>query len=422
MADRVVKFSQFANFFPRQMEALKLANGHRYFLYGGCRGPGKSYFLRKYLIYRLLRWAKLGFRGVRVGMFCETYPDLTERQITKIAGFPAWLGRVKETRADGLCFFLRPCFGGGKIALRNLDDPTKYQSAEFAGIAIDELTKNEERVFDELRGSLRWPGIADCFFVAASNPNGVGQQWVREYFVEKNLPENLADQSGEFCYLAARPDDNVHLDASYWKMLDSLPEALRRAWRDGDWYVSFEGVVFPEFGAENIVDCEPEPGLPIELAVDDGYIDPRAILFVQRTGSGVLVFDEIYESGVLAEAHILRVLERCRERGWGNPDLVTTGSEAAELRAVFRKHNLVARGELSKLVDRLGLLRRMVVDGNGVRSLKVHHRCRNLVWELTQGYRYPEKGRFSDHEKPLDGNDHAVEALGNWMWMRCRRM
>ena len=53
-------------------------------------------------------------------------------------------GRLVTGRAG---FRLHAQYGGGVLALRNLDDPNKYQDTRFAAIGIDELTKNPERTF-----------------------------------------------------------------------------------------------------------------------------------------------------------------------------------------------------------------------------------------------------------------------------------
>ncbi len=59
-------------------------------------------------------------------------------------------------------------------------------------------------------------------------------------------------------------------------------------------------------------------------------------------------------------------------------------------------------------------------DWEGVRSLLVNKRCKNLITELTDTYRYPEQGSRRDDEKPLDGNDHACDALRYWVHLRAR--
>lgn len=418
-----LRFSDLCTFFPKQIEATRQADAHRYFLYGGTRGPGKSHWLRWYLLRLVLRWGALGHSGVRVMLGCEDFPALVGRQITKIqTQFPPWLGQVRDSRRDGFGFFLRPEYGGGALIFCNLDDPTKYQSQEFAAIGIDELTKNSLQTFDILRGSLRWPGIEDTHFVAASNSNGIGQQWVRQYWIERRFPDELSSRATDFGYLAALPGDNPHLGASYWDELATLTGALRKSWLEGDWWASFEGLVYDEFDQENVTDEEPDPAKPIELAFDDGYIDPRCFLFIQRNSTGVLVFDELYHSRHLGAVCVGEVVDLCERQGWPRPELAVGSPEAIELREVMRRANIPARSEPHKIVDGIQVVRRLVRDGNGYRTLKVNRRCTNLLRELREGYRYPDGSRpRRDEEQPLDRDNHAVDALRYWCWVRARR-
>lgn len=434
-----MRFSELCGFFPKQAEATKMADQFRYFLYGGARGPGKSYWLRWYLVRLLLKWAAEGHRGVRVMLACEDFPSLRGRQVTKIATqMPLWLGEVANRQEDGFGFFLRPEYGNGAIIFANLDDPTKYQSQEFAAIAIDELTKNAQSTFDILRGSLRWPGIEDTHFVAASNSNGPGQKWVRDYWIEGLFPDELESKRGEFGYLPALPDDNPHLPQSYWEELNTLTGALRRSWLLADWYAMFEGLVYDEFDQDNVTDEEPDPDQPVELAFDDGYIDPRAILFIQRTSTGVLVFDELYHSRHLAAVCVEEVVNRCG-KWWGwvedddgqvvepkipkkRPEIAVGSPEAIELRERLRRGDIPTRNEPHKIVDGIQVVRRLVKDGAGYRALKVHRRCVNLLRELREGYKYPDGSKARrDEEIPLDKDNHAADALRYWAYVRARR-
>src|ERR1044072_8147720 len=139
-----------------------------YTLYGGAAGGGKSYWLRWYTVRWLIKkWKQTGIKGITAGLFCEDYPALKDRQLSKIAfEFPDWLGKHHADHKDfGNCYILSPEFGSGILAFRNLDDTSKYKSAEFALIAVDELTKNEEETFNLLRFRKRWKGISDTKFI-----------------------------------------------------------------------------------------------------------------------------------------------------------------------------------------------------------------------------------------------------------------
>ena len=109
---------------PKQREFMRAVNHHRYTLYGGAAGGGKSYILRWELVYLLLRMYKhTKQKGIRVGLFCESYPALKDRQISKIRmEFPEWLGSYKESTCE---FTLTDALGAGAICFRNLDNPAK---------------------------------------------------------------------------------------------------------------------------------------------------------------------------------------------------------------------------------------------------------------------------------------------------------
>jgi hypothetical protein len=416
-----VKFSELCGFSDKQWQATHASDEHLYTLFGGSRGPGKSFWLRWYMVRFLMQAAHDGFPGMRVMLGCEDYPSLYERQVSKVQiEFPPWLGNYQAARNE---YRLESRFGGGVIAFRNLDDPSKYQSAEFGCIGIDELTKNPERTFHILRASLRWKGFDRVRFVAATNPEA---NWVRNYWIERNLPENLAPVADQFAFVAALPDDNPHLPPSYWAMLDTLPGALRQAWRFGDWYAAVEGLVYDNFSEDNIVDWEPDPEQPVELAIDDGYIDPRATLFVQRRPDGaVFVFDELYEHKTLEETTIAHIHTRIAERGLRAPDLAVVSHEATALRDRLTEADIPAMnwlktkagGGKSTRLAAITETRSLICDGQGKRNLYVHRGCRRLLDELRAGYKYPE-GKHGLETFPQDGNDHACQALETYVWAR----
>jgi len=287
---------------PKQVIATETAEAHQFTLFGGARGPGKSYWLRGYLLRKLLQLATMGIVGARVGLFCEDYPSLKDRQISKIsAEFPDWLGTLKESKEHGLGYHLVDEYGGGVMALRNLDDASKYQSAEFAAIGVDELTKNTLETFNYLRGSLRWPGVVRPRFVAGTNPGGIGHAWVSDYWIYDRFPTELRALAHEFAFVRALPDDNPNLTPDYWAMLETLPPDLAKAWRWGDWSV-FAGQAFREFSLEKHVFApgdEPEQGIN-KQATDWGYSAPFCNLWarVEFGTERIWVYREAYQAGL----------------------------------------------------------------------------------------------------------------------------
>lgn len=219
----------------RQLEAWNASESHRFLLYGGAAGGGKSFFLRWWAAFFLL-WLhfKCGISRAQVGLFCEDYPSLIDRQVSKIrAEFPSELGELKQ--GVTLDYELRPQYGSGRILLRNLDDPSKYLSSEFAGIAVDELTRNNAETFHFLRLRLRWPGVDRPRFVAGSNPGGKGHGWVQHYWIDREFPRELEPLAKEFYFVPAKMQDNPFLPQSYYQDLLTLPEAMAKAYAEGRW-------------------------------------------------------------------------------------------------------------------------------------------------------------------------------------------
>lgn len=244
-----MNFLDFANFQPRQLTAFDTLLGDecKYLMYGGAAAGGKSYFLRwSAIALSIFFYQKYKIPKVPIGLFSEDYPTLKDRQISRIKReIPPRIGVLRETRDEGYVFELAEDLGSGLILLRNLDDPSKYMSTEFAAVFVEELTRNSKETFDDLRFRLRYPGIPTPKFVGATNPGGIGHGWVKQLWIDRTAEDPELER---FFFIPARYQDNKYVDPTYVHQLESLPEAKRRAWMDGDWNV-FAGQFFSEFRA-----------------------------------------------------------------------------------------------------------------------------------------------------------------------------
>lgn len=298
----------------RQRECLLALRSYCYVLYGGAMGGGKSYLLRWWCVLQCLYYfARYGVRNVRVGLFSKDYPTLVDRQIAKIKfEFPAWLGKISSSRTEGFNFKLADRFGGGIIAFRNLDDPSKYNSSEFASIGVEELTENDEQIFHELRKRLRWPGIptSDLRFLGCTNPGGKGHAWVKRLWIDRDFPKELHEIADRFQYIKARAQDNPHLDDDYRKMnLDTLPEEMRRAYAEGDWDL-FVGQYFTEFRKDvHVVDPFEIPWFwKIKRGGDWGEANPCAFLWRATDPEGYeYIIGEVYGAGLKVKDQAERI-------------------------------------------------------------------------------------------------------------------
>lgn len=307
--------------FPKQVEFLKAMMQYDAVLFGGAAGPGKSHALRWACIWFLIYAStpkKQGGLGlgplndansppVAVGMFCETYTALEDRQIGAFKAMPEWLGKYHEKARE---FRLNRKYGGGIVKLRNLDDPVKYSSAEFALIAIDELTLNPEPVFNFLRTRRRWIGVPHCPLIAATNPGSIGHAWVYERFVnpetriKPHYDEELEYQSRGYHFIQALPKDNPLLTKQYRKDLKDLPEKLRRALNEGDWTV-FQGQFFNlDPFIHQVQDFEIPDHWHRYRAIDDGFSHPFVCLWcaVDEEGNSYY-YDEHSRTNLSTQEH-----------------------------------------------------------------------------------------------------------------------
>lgn len=420
-----VDLRRLINPLPSQAFLLDALYDKEYILFGGAAGPGKSYILRWAAIDFLIACADRGHYDVRVGLFCEDYPSLKDRQVTRIAReFPLWLGDLRESKTEGFAFHLHPDYGSGIIALRNLDDPSKYASAEFAAIFVDELTKNPRQTFDDLRFRKRWPGIDHSPFVAASNPGSIGHAWVKKLWIDRDFSgDDGRLDPNSFLFIPALPEDNPYLPQSYWDTLNSLPTAMRRAMKDGDWSI-FAGQVFAEW-RDHLHTCKPFP-IPKDwtrwVGVDYGYANPFCGLWLARTPdkANVYVYREHYREGLRAseQAQGIRLasagetiwLYAADPSMWQKREGVSGDSLAQEYANVGVELTQANNNRLAGLsVVREALKWRDLPTGEVVQKprLQVFDSCRNLIRTLPA----LPYDNIKTEDVDTDAEDHVYDAL-----------
>jgi predicted phage terminase large subunit-like protein len=173
-------------------------------------------------------------------LFRRTYADLSlpgalmERAQEWLGGTAAhWSEKTKTWRFPS----------GATLTFGYLDtdkDRYRYQSAEFQFIGFDELTHFTAEQYRYLFSRLRRGAnsLVPIRMRSASNPGGVGHEWVRQRFVD-------ADPANGRAFIPARLEDNPSIDqADYDANLQRLDPVTRAQLRDGDWSVRPQGNMF----------------------------------------------------------------------------------------------------------------------------------------------------------------------------------
>jgi len=125
--------------------------------------------------------------------------------------------------------------------LEHTGDEYRYQSTEFAFIGFDELTQFEEKQYRYMFSRLR--RLADSSVPlrmrTASNPGGIGHEWVRSRFIDEDPLKSRR------VFISARLPDNPYLDQeAYIDSLNQLDPITRRQLLQGDWTARQPGNLF----------------------------------------------------------------------------------------------------------------------------------------------------------------------------------
>lgn len=234
------------------------------------------------------------YRGLRVGAFRRTYPELEESLLAELAnyGYAAQLGaRYDKVKHDLL-------FPNGSLLMfryaKNKQDASTRQGGQYQLLLFDERTLTPPDVIDFLQSRLR-SGRADIPVLgvrSSTNPGGVGHGAVKKkYITATDHGQNvITDERGrQVRFIPAKIADNPHLNSEYVHDLDALPDAMRSAFRDGSWD-SFSGQVFVEWNRDKHL--VPRYELPAEwprfAGMDYGWTAPSVVIWAAKDRDGRL--------------------------------------------------------------------------------------------------------------------------------------
>lgn len=282
---------------PTARQAEFFAARGKYIAYGGARGGGKSWALRRKLCAICLRYP-----GVRCLLIRRSLGELRANHLRPMLA--EYAGLVRYNDAERRLSFP----GGSAIYLGYCSserDVLQYQGQEYDIIAIDEATQLSEYQFSVFKACLRGTGDHPRRIYLTCNPGGIGHAWVKRLFIDREY--RAGEHPEDYTFIPATVYDNDILLRSapdYLQQLEGLPPRLRDAWLYGRWDV-FEGQFFPEFDpARHVISRAAMPRAVFRFAAADYGLDMLALLIVGIAEDGrMLVEREHCEAGLtLSEA------------------------------------------------------------------------------------------------------------------------
>jgi predicted phage terminase large subunit-like protein len=236
---------------PHFLQHVFLAmRDHREVFFGGAAGGGKS----DALLMGALQYMHIP--GYSALILRRTYAQLGKADSIMFRA-QQWLAKYPEIRWNEQKHqFLFP--NGATLEFGHLQydkDCWNYDGPAYQYVAFDELTQFTEYQYKFLFGRIRKPkrGLLSTVPLrvrGASNPGGIGHDWVKGRFVTK--------ETSVAPFIPAKINDNPSLDGvSYRHMLAELPPILRKQREEGDWEVTPDGLIFMSEWFQECVDQAP---------------------------------------------------------------------------------------------------------------------------------------------------------------------
>ena len=362
---------------------------HRWEVYLGSAGSGKSYFITQKIIYRCLT------EQVRV-LVCRRYG--TTIRNTCFSLFKDILNKWKLTPYVKIreTDFNIKFPNGSEIIFTGLDEETKLLSLNNIGVIfIEEAFEVPQAIVEQLNLRLRGK-VKNQQIMMAFNPISKNS-WLFDFC--NNPPDS-------YLFIHSTYKDNPFLTAEYVASLEELYKrnpAKARVFCDGEWGVNPDGLVLTNWTTQdfNPLDLAAK-GYEHRAGMDLGWVDKTAIIdsLYDRENKTIYVFNEFYKSG----CQLSELVDALK-----NMNLTKTKVyvDAAEPRSIeYFRNNGINATACAKGKDsvKAGL---MFLQDN---RIVVHPSCRNFINELENFSYIQSKLTGEWTEDTTHEYSHAIDA------------
>lgn len=368
---------------------------HRYNVYWGGRGSGKTKFIMQKLMIKGLKEKRLILlmrketNKLRDSVWKELLEIIEDFKLTPYF-------TINKTEFRATCNI-----NGTEFKCLGLDEPEKIKG--FAGMSdvfMDEITAFNEEDIELIDGTLRSTGYElplQMYF--AFNPISK-VNFVYTYFgFDKGItpPDTFILHS---TYL-----DNPHLDESYLKRMDNMKERNYNRWKIealGE-FVTLDKLVFQNWKSEEFNHAEIKGDLIVGL--DFGFINDISALvasILDEANKRIYIFREWGDTGKTNQ-ELARIIESL---GFSKSIIIADSAEKKSIeeikRAGVNKIRASVKGPDSIM--------------HGIQQLQnyeiiVHPSCTGIITEL-ENYSWQKDKKTNEYiNKPIDAFNHFIDAL-----------
>lgn len=265
---------------------------HRWEIYKGSAGSGKSHFITQKIIIKALREKR------RV-MICRRYGTTMRNSVFKlfkdvIESFKITrLTRIKESDMS----ITLP--NGSEIIFVGLDNEEKLLSiAGITDVFIEEVYEAPKEIVDQLNLRMRGKAPNQQIYMAF-NPISA-KHWLYDFCEGSTRPESSIYSESTF-------RDNPFLPDEYVKALEDMYRTnpnKARVFCDGNWGADVEGLVYKnhvlsDFDINELI----KQGLEVRVGIDWGFVDPTTVVvsLFDKPKKEIYIIGEFYKRGATLE-------------------------------------------------------------------------------------------------------------------------
>lgn len=352
------------------------------------------------MMWSFVRWGMESFNGCRFGVCGKTVDSAIKNIITPLLGMT--LAKEQYTlqwrRADKVLTVRRgsvvnyfEIFGG-----RDESSFALIQGRTLAGVLLDEVALMPRSFVEQALTRCSVEGAKMWFSCNPESP----QHWFYTDWIQK------ADERNAM-YLHFEMRDNPSLSEKVLARYEALfTGVFYQRYILGLWVLA-EGLIYPQFGENCIIDELPEKSGEFFISCDYGTLNPFAANLWHWDGERATCIAEYYYSGRDTQAaktdeEYYAMVERL---AGDRPirSVIIDPSAASFIEVVRRHHKYTVRKAKNDVLPGILTTSRYLQDG----TIKIHRSCKDTIREFGL-YRWDDK---ASEDRPIKENDHAMDSV-----------